>query len=113
MRPTRPTDPVLPIGRRCRTVAALALAAGLAVPAAAEPVPPDFPPEIAPLVSADEWAEPDAALSGAVETARLKSGILCVAWARDMIDQHWHLLDREEGAGTWTSERQTLWRQIE
>lgn len=85
----------------------------VALPASAEPVPPEFAPEVAPLVAADVWAEPADALSEAVETARLTSGILCMAWARDMIDQHWHLLDRQEGTGTWTPERQTLWRQTE
>ncbi|TCP41427.1 hypothetical protein [Rhodovulum marinum] len=48
----------------------------------------------------------------ATETQRLKAGILCVAWARDMIEQHWHLLDALDGAGTWSQARQQLWMQV-
>ncbi|TCO72109.1 hypothetical protein [Rhodovulum euryhalinum] len=46
------------------------------------------------------------------ETARLKAGILCVAWARDMIGQHWRLLDVLDGPGTWSIARQQLWLQV-
>ncbi|MGC9419628.1 MAG: hypothetical protein ACP5EN_11730 [Rhodovulum sp.] len=49
--------------------------------------------------------------SAASETQRLKAGILCVAWARDMIDQHWRLLDALDGPGTWSQARQQLWMQ--
>jgi len=69
-----------------------------------------LPPEIAPLVMADDWPRPAAA--DEVETARLRAGLMCVGWARDMIDQHWQMLDRRDGDGSWTRERQNLWLQI-
>jgi len=50
--------------------------------------------------------------TGASQTERLKAGILCVAWARDMIEQHWRLLDVLDGAGTWSQARQQLWMQV-
>ncbi|RSK34138.1 hypothetical protein EJA01_08400 [Rhodovulum iodosum] len=90
----------------------LVLATHLSVPATAGARPPQLATEIARLVLADDWVEVEGELSDAVETARLKAGILCVSWARDMIDQHWHLIDRSEGAGSWPPERQNLWRQI-
>lgn len=55
----------------------------------------------------------DAGLAaGASETELLKAGILCVAWARDMIGQHWGLLDGLDGPGTWSQARQQLWMQV-
>lgn len=71
-----------------------------------------MPPEVEALVAADEWEAHAGPLSDEVETARLKAGILCVAWARDMIDQHWRMLDALEGQSTWTREREQLWHQI-
>lgn len=69
-------------------------------------------PDIAAHVVADDWPLDDPGVSDAVETARLRAGVLCVAWANDMIAQHWRLLDSLEGPGTWTRERQRLWLQI-
>ncbi|WP_175566974.1 hypothetical protein [Rhodovulum sp. ES.010] len=46
------------------------------------------------------------------ETLRLKAGLLCVAWARDMIGQHWRVLDALEGPATWSHARQLLWQQV-
>lgn len=45
------------------------------------------------------------------KSARIKAAIWCEAWARDMIDQHWTLLDRTEGQGSWSAARQSLWIQ--
>jgi len=94
-------------------VVSVAILLGLAPAASAmEPVPFELRPEIEALVTADSWAAAVDHLSDEVETARLKAGILCVAWARDMIGQHWRMLDALEGESTWPRERQQLWQQI-
>ncbi|GAA0302681.1 hypothetical protein [Rhodovulum strictum] len=90
-------------------VAACALAMALNIGTAARAGEAPFDPEaalaeLAPLAIAAGEAD----LS---DTARLKAGILCVAWARDMIAQHWRVLDALDGPGTWSRARQQLWMQ--
>ncbi|TCM77587.1 hypothetical protein EV216_12913 [Rhodovulum steppense] len=94
-------------GRDGLSPRALAAALMLGTPAMAGDVP--FDPEatlaeLAPLATPAD--DPDLS-----DTARLKAGILCVAWARDMIAQHWRVLDRLDGPGTWSRARQQLWLQ--
>ncbi|OLS50923.1 hypothetical protein [Rhodovulum sulfidophilum] len=72
---------------------------------------PPVDPGLAAAVAGDWEAEP-ADLSDEVATARLRAGILCTSWARDLISQHWRRLDRLVGPGTWSSDRQTLWLQL-
>lgn len=105
--------PLAVVARRAARVWSAVLALALwAGPAPALDRPIALPPDIEHLVVADDWPLADAGASDAVETARLKAGVLCVAWASDMIDQHWRLLDALEGPGTWTRARQQLWLQI-
>ncbi|PTW51225.1 MULTISPECIES: hypothetical protein [Rhodovulum] len=77
----------------------------------ARAVPLAMDPQFEAAVTGDWGADP-ATLSDGVATARLQAGILCAAWARDMIGQHWRRLDHEDGPGTWSADRQTLWFQL-
>lgn len=94
-----------------RLALAAAVVAGAALPALAAEPPFDPAAALAGVVLADILPGPDGAPKPGAETAWLRTGLLCAAWARDMIGQHWHLLDRLEGPGTWSDARQRLWLQ--
>ncbi|ARC89517.1 hypothetical protein [Rhodovulum sp. MB263] len=97
-----------PLGLAVLLILGLALSNG---PARAGSAAPAVDPRLAEAV-AGEWEDAPADLSDEVATARLKVGILCTSWARDLIAQHWRRLDRLVGPGTWSSDRQTLWLQL-
>lgn len=95
-----------------RTRGALAALGLLAAAQATEAAPFDPGPTLADLAAVAAAAPMAAEATDLTETQRLKAGILCVAWARDMIDQHWRLLDVLDGVGTWSERRQHLWQQV-
>jgi len=109
----RPIPTRAPSSFRKRLALALALLIGVFPGSApALELPLRLAPETERMVMTNDWRADGEGVSDAVETARLKAGILCVAWARDMINQHWRLLDLRDGDGSWSRERQYLWQQI-
>lgn len=103
--------PILSVpGRRFRFAAVLSsILAGLVLPAGAAEPPFDPGTELAGVALSGILPDDSGLPPPGAETAWLRTGILCTAWARDMIGQHWHLIDRLEGPGTWSDARQELW----